>query len=548
MSQIAKTQTGGIIVWDANDWAAGLSTGVGQGGTPIIKSNKQNRTLSNIDPFRSHGFVAPGAFPAEATNSNILGGAIVAGVVSSNYTTVYGIDTGGKIHSYNQTTNTLLNSGGFPRTIAGTSPVGQDCIIYKHNSGSLTTQVFSLFYSYYNNANWDVGAYVNLTTFDDDFMSSVPTTPLDITSGDGDSTQQRTSPHIMCIGADDILYIGSGRYIHAYDGATGINGTFYSQVLSLPQGFVVTGLVKYDDQLLICGNYFTADAGSAASSGDALVYVWDYNTLDIVKVVPLKDFNVASMFIWRGQPFVITYGSIESRGQMRLKQIVGNAANKITDFNQSVVPVFRGVDSSNQVLYVNCGGNIVTVGSVLTDDGYEVNNITSMATSGGSGWFKIIPDNNLTYIASCSDGATSYKLSKYVPVASTGYQTGTYRSGFTDPIFAPGKMGRVKSVVVEYKSTVTPENSKNFILQLSTDFNQTLTTILIQTGVTGTLTKRYLVTDRPDNTALDGQPLPSFQNIALTMVWQNGLSSYIDYTMVSRVTVEYEELALLANT
>lgn len=521
-----------MIVWDENDWQAGLMQGVGTAGLPALKGNVGSRTLTAIDPYRNYGYLSPGSFPVEATNSSELAGPIIAGAISSaDSNIIYGIDAGGKIQKLTYNTNTLTTSF---HTIAGTTPIGQDCLIYRHNSGGV--QVNSLFYSYYQTVNWNVGAYISFSSFSDTYMSTTPATPLDIATAspaDGKSTDQRTQPHPLCIGADDILYIGSGRYLHAYDGATGADGTFSSRVLTLPAGFQIIGIIKYNDLLLIAGNY--------TNSGEALIYVWNYIDVDTTQVIPLKDPIVSSLFIWRGEPNAITYGSLESRGQIRLKRIVGNTAVKITDFNQSVPPVFRGVDSTGQTLHVNCGGNIVTVGDVLSDVGYKVNNITNLVVAGVSGWFKIIPDVNLTYIASASF-STTYKLSKFIPRSDTNYTTAIYRSGYVEPLFPIGMIGRVKSVMAFFKSPVTNEASKNHAIILDTDYSNASTNVIIQTSLSSPLVKRYFV----NNT---GGVLPTFISISLDMVWQNGgVSAWVDYAVVSKVIVEFEDIAIDPNS
>ena len=61
------------------------------------------------------------------------------------------------------------------------------------------------------------------------------------------SQVEKTSPHPMMVGDDDILYIGSGNYVHAYDGATGANGTFIQRFSLSPAGFVVKSFAKIEN-------------------------------------------------------------------------------------------------------------------------------------------------------------------------------------------------------------------------------------------------------------------------------------------------------------
>ncbi len=505
MAEITKNQ----IIFDESDFVPGVAK------NNAVKAvvNPSNQLCSNFDP---------------------LGGAIVSAALK-NATLAYGIDTAGKFHEYDYSANSITNAGNFPHTIAGTSPVGQDVLIYKHNSGG--SPVFTPFFSYYNNANWDVGAFINYTTLDDDFMSTVPATPLDITSSDGDDAAQRTAPHQMEIGADDILYIGSGRYLHAYDGATGTNGTFSARVLTLPQGFTITALLKSQDKLLIAGVYSgvtgTVNAQNIGSAGEAVVYVWNYIDLDITQVIPLDDPYVSAMFNWRGRPCVVTSGESEGFGTLtatKVKVINGNTAEKIAELQGTVLP--RGIDSGSRVLYINADGKIYAIGDNIKDT-YGVNQIMSCISTGSPGWIKNIVGN--TVLASGSTGSV-YALSKFTGsnyAASSRLVTCYYE------VPAPvGFKARAKSVQVEFYTAVTGAKvglgmSINYDMNAGPP-NSSLFTALVNVAVPAQ--KQY-------NQDVAGAPFHSFSSIALEMNWADvsGSSSAIQ---VSRVVVNYELVAI----
>jgi hypothetical protein len=82
---------------------------------------------------------------------------------------------------------------------------------------------------------------------DDDMMSTTAESPLAGT----DLTDGQNVEHPMVVGDDDVLYIGSGRYLHGYDGQVGNDGTFYSKVLTLPLGYIITSMQKYGTYLVI---------------------------------------------------------------------------------------------------------------------------------------------------------------------------------------------------------------------------------------------------------------------------------------------------------
>lgn len=519
---ISYNKEGGVIEFDYTDW-----NGIMPGGDVSVPANLKQITpgalyQKSIDPFRNYGLLQPGFAETSITNNNLISGAIIAAVLDAGNTYQYGIDTGGKFHQINQTTNppTITNAGNFPHTVTGTSPVGQDVLIYKHNIGG--SPVFSAFYSYYNNANWNVGRFDLSTTFADTFMSATPASPLVISSGDGDDATQINQPHSMCIGADDVLYIASGRYVHAYDGSDGTsNGTFHNKVLSLPFGFVITGMIKFNDSLLIAGNYNTATTPSTNFVGEALVYIWDYNQLDPTQVVALGDPYVSSIFMWRGLPCVITMGAIESRGFIRLKQIVSNYASEITDLPGSTAPVLRGIDGRNNLLYINMNGTILTVGDKIQTGGKKVNNICR----GGAGYIRNVP------LFGLFTSGSQYK---------SGYASSIFQSGFITPQFPIGYQGKIKSVQVYFGNAVTSDATKTFSMILYTDWGTVSATLNSLITLAVPLIKRYFL-DSSSN------PFPTFQNISLYSVWANAIT-LSDHFTISRVLIEYENTKIDPNS
>ncbi len=534
MAQITSSQ----IIFDSSDFTAGFAKNA------AIKAvfNNSNQFVANLDPFRDYGVLQPGRKPADATNSSGLAGVLVAAAIK-NASVAYGVDGGGKFHEYTFSTNTLT-TGSFPYTITGTTPIGQDCIVYKHNSSS--TPVFSVFYSYYNTTEWNVGTYVNYTgTPDHDFMSTIPASPLDITSSDGDDTNQRTFMHAMEVGADDILYIGSGRYLHAYDGANGANGTFNAKRLTLPAGFAITGLLKYKDKMLIAGVYSSVSGipstTNSASGGEALVYVWNYIDEDITEVISLDDSLVTSIFTWRGNPCVITVGESEGFGALngtKVKILTGNTAQKLAEFTGT--PTLRGVDGSSRVLYINSSGKIYTVGDNVKD-GYMVNQIMSNTNTGVGGWIK----NVITYgiLSSGSNGSSTHSVCKF---ATSNYATSASYASSYYPVPMPGTMkARTKSVVVEFATTMTSAQGE-MSLALSYDTvtgsgsggvsDQTIISSL--NTIATPIQKVYYGT-------YDSSPFVPFSSICLKVNWtENGANLNVAAPQISRVIINYEHIEI----
>jgi len=529
--QIVKSNDGGSIIFDSSDFRAGLGP---QGKFNSIQTLRQVASngfvyLSRMDPFTEYGCLYPETQPTPtATNNNSLGGAVVAFEVVDN-TIGYGIDTSGKIQSISYlSTPTISTAGGFPHTIAyaaGSTYVGQDCLLYRHNSGGTApaNSVVSLFYSAYNSNNWDVGAYVNLGTFDDDFMSSVPATPLDITSGDGDDATQRTAPHFLCIGADGVLYIGSGRYLHAYDGNVGNNGTFYSKVLTLPQGTQIMGMIKTQDKLLLNTNYYTTATGNA--SGEAIVYTWNYIDLDISQAIPLEDNYTSAIFLWKGVPTVITSGVIERNGKVKVKMISGTSTRKVADFD-GTIPAQRGVVVVNGVVTMNAGGQIITVGDKYAG-GEAVNFIAGLERTGVSGVLFYNSTNTCFTGSSYGDSFPCFNN------LSNGKGPGQVKTFSVYPDFGVNKVGRIKGIFIEYAKPLAASGTNGDMSAVLTTDNASVSSTFIANvnTIALPLVKQYA---QP----LDGSFFPQFSSVALTLSW-NAAGNGGESPGIARLWIDY---------
>jgi len=518
-----KNSKGGIIKWGADDWHKGLGAGGSFSATNYLQQTQADGflSLSKIDPFRFYGSVCPGYYSGATASGGSLAGVISAGAFYDN-TTAYLVDAGGKIHSYNVSTNTLSSAGSFPHTITGTTPVGQDGIIYRHKI-TATTYSTSFFYSYYNSLNWNVGVYSGFSTFDDTFMSGTIDTPrLDITTAspaDGKDVDQRTAPHPMEIGADGVLYIGSGRYVHAYDGNAGTAGTFSSRVLTLPLGFQIVAMKKLQNIFLITGNYYN----QANSTGEALLYTWDYVSSDITSVVSLEDNSVSSLFLWNGAPTVTTYGVTARNGGNKIKMISGNSVTKLADFD-GTAPANRGIVVINDIIYLNAGGKIIAMGDKYKKS-YDINHLYSTSQQGTSGAL-LWTDLQQGFVASA--GVTPCLN---IMQSSNGTGDGNLKTFYFDPEFDYMKIGRVKSVTVKYYGLCTA-GAGTMSLQLFTDNSSTSSLVINALDTVALpLQKRYSQTTA-------GAPLPSFSTVALSLVWPTVGASPV----VSTVELEYELL------
>lgn len=542
-------QGGGTVTYDSADWRAGLMPQGLFSSTQNLKYTGINgfSTITAIDPFTVYGILSPGTAPsAHATNSGQLSGVVTAVEVTDN-STALAVDAGGRVQqmTISGSAVSITSAGIYPHTIAyaaGSTYVGQDGILYRHNSGGTTAadSKVSFFYSAYNSNNWDVGALVNLATFDDDFMSSVPASPLDISSGDGDDPTQRTAQHPLEIGADGILYIGSGRYVHGYDGNTGANGTFYSKVLTLPQGTEIIAMLKFKDIFLIACNYYSNGAATSSGrsgTGKALLYTWDYTSLDIIDVVDLEDFTVSALFAWKGTPTVITNGPSSSNGGNKVKVITGNTVTEVSSFD-GTAPINRGIVVSSGIIYINSGGKIISVGDKFNKSNPSVvNNLALLGTTGLSGvlfYNEIITKINLT--GSSSSGGSNHVINNI----NNGKGTASCKLPLFSPNFPAGKIGRLKFVEIEYYQPLS-ENVTNgsFTLTIDTDSGTTNNPIITNIStVSFPLIRRY-------TRNIYNETLPRFSMFEVNMSWVT--SGGGNSPTIVKVTVDFDDELEITN-
>lgn len=536
MPQISSSKEGAVITYSAEDFIQGLSINGAFNGpsftSPAI--GKGAEQIRNVNPFTSYGVLQPGRGATNVTgNSNLLGVVNSGTVQGSSF--AYLLDGGGRISQYNYTNQTITAAGAITHTITGTSPIGQDVLVYKHNISS--TPGYSVFYSYYNNSQWNVGAYLNLVTMTDTYMSTVPATPL--ANADSQATNQLTAPHCLEVGSDDILYIGSGNYVHAYDGGTGADGTFTARVLTLPLGFTIVGLRKYQDILEIAGNYNTDSTNNIG--GQALIYQWNYLDLEITQAIDLEDPYVTSLFLWKGVPWVTTVGEIEGRGINKLKSLYGNTVKLETTFDLTP-PINRGVDASSDVLLINCGGKIIQLGDQYTGKLEPINHIVSPVTTGISGWVKNLGTNssgtNYGLIASSAtafSGGTN-SLSTFL---TNWNASALYLTPYQEIPIPAGKKARLINIIMENFRTYT---LGDITFTVYYNFGSLQSFIFANTAtLAAPLTKQY----KYDSS---GNPLKSCTNIGFQLNWSGLATTSSAPPAFSKISFVFEYLDLSANT
>ena len=301
------------IIWDGDDWLKGkaeqFETAVGNAGImPGLTA------MQNVNPFYKLGSITTSYKTIDIDDDEDLSEAQKSGKVYREGFIATSFD-GNLVRTDLTTSITVpqLDTGTtdgvtWPYGINSSSAncTGEDTAVYNSNVSSTSTNTF--FFSWKDDTTgsetWNVGRYDGVNgTIDDDFMSTVPTG-----SGDFDDTNYEL-PHPLEVGDDDVLYIGDGRYVHAYDGGQGTNGTFFEEVLTLPAGYVITAFGRVTDYLVVFAYKSNFVSGSNSYlQGTSKAFFWDYLNLDPTYIFDLNDNYVSEAVTFNSTVACFTRG------------------------------------------------------------------------------------------------------------------------------------------------------------------------------------------------------------------------------------------------
>lgn len=521
------------IIYDQEDFLAGYSLQGGIASGNVVKAGKGFNWGQNITNTRYLGYITTCPSPTSPTDSALVTTPVVASIKAYDVTagSCDYLLTGstGTLHvlSTLAVTPVIQNGASYPHAIdhAHTAEIGCDLIAYRHNLlGTLTN---SIFYSFRDNTDWDVGCVKNndnvSIAFDDDFMSTVPATPL----AGGYLTYGKDYPHPMAIGTDGNLYIGSGRYLHCYEGTNGTNGTFLANVLTLPSNFVITCFEKQGELLLI-GGFYSVKGGFITDGGRAAIFVYNYLDQVISQEIPIDDEYLATLFIWNGQVAGVTTGELGIRGNTRVRVLNGTNFEQVAEFNTLVdpnsntnfLPAYHGgVDYVAKQLLINCGGTVYAVAMPYDTSKYEVTNPYKVAVGNGS----VVSNRGASGIWVSGAGCPF----KFV----TGFNTGTFETNAATPGFTGYNKARIKGITVFFKGVFA--NGRTFEGNVITDEGSQ--TFCSENTLTGDRVKKYLKTTT-------GVPFNDFTFLYLQLNWTGAGTT--EGAIIDRIEIEIEPITI----
>lgn len=524
--------SGNRIIYDGQDWMASVSSTyrASLDGLAQRVDNKLTNAIA-FDPFRAVGFLSPAPNPTDVTTVSAISDYLMGSCIAFEGSTRYGYFIGfdGKLQRMELSTQTMSNAGNWPHQTTGAGiETGLDCVTYKLNvAGTLTSCVLWSWVD--SGGTWNVGLFnTSAGTFDDDFMSTVPASPL--------SPSGNTRPHPMVIGSDDIVYIGDGNKLHAYDGQTGANGTFSDTVLLLESDMIITSISKTEDGLAIFAykNQTASVIADITSGTEAKCYMWDYLSNDPIRVISLDDDVVTCSGVFKNSLYCITSGAAPVREiggtsrYGRLRVFNGASFDVVTTFNGNP-PTKNGSIVINDSIQWLSDGNLYAFGSPL--EGITAGlNVLAKFTGTSNGVLVALP-GTLGRV-SASTGATTSGGLQYL---SSNYSDQTFvTTAPAVPLFSPGKKGRVLAVTVFFGKTSS--GGRSLTMGLAKENASTMEFINnVKTIDSTNQIYRYKFTS--SNTQID----TTFQDLRLYADYGTG-DGATDAPIPAMVIVEFEEV------
>ena len=508
------------IIFDVNDWLGGMIAPIATGTGAIRILGEQGHAFhSNYNPVDSvhdiPGVAASGPGNTDLTNvdSNSPLSIIIDGVVdgTSSVNKAYGLN-GSQVEEWNTSSDALTVSGGtFPHAI---TPHGHSslstfgCQLVPYNQSDTR----KLFYSWSDGTDWDVGTFDYTSTFDDDFMSTVPTTPIagaDLTDGD-------SVPHpLFRSSQDDLLYMGSLRYVHYYDG---LNNTFTSQAFDMGSGWRCIGFQETQYDLVI----FAGESTSTTNEVNRCrAFFWDQSRpSSAYKILDIDAYRISAPFRYKGT--IGCFGTGPDNSEY-IYLYDGNEFVKVAEYDGAGnLPVNGGVIVNNGLLKFMAGGKIYSWGkykNLLPPP----TNPYHIATLGGTG-------NGLCKQLFANRVYMSSEAGELVKFANFGQGSVATRTAY--PNFPKGMKGKVKQVDVEFAQTTTAAKDT-----VDIDLQEDLTVVnLVSSFTSATQTKMKFLRDE------NGNPFKVLTGLSAILTWNAGAAS-TDSPAIKRITVWYDPVS-----
>ncbi len=527
MPKITKSQ----IIYDEADWLAGLHP---QNGSRTIpqKFGKFAAQEYSFNPFINLGYASNGYLNTSITNNSVIKTRLVAKTQDDNDSDFYALEDRNLLHRIDNY-NTAANNDYFPHEIvsaAGNAPTRKCFDICKYVIGTTV----HYFYSYRGQSGGaaDIGRFTPDSTFDDDYMSTIPTGAAYV------AFSHLTGDRSYCpliVGHDDVLYAGGQNYVAAYDGPT---DTLTPQALTLETRYNIVDFAKYPSRSLVI---------FAQGDGNCRAYFWDYLSNDPYDIKDIGDFDIMGAFEYKGTVGCVTRGR---DGFIKIKIYDGSDFKDLARFSDSPLgrelsgPVPGGIFvDDNEIWIYMCSqregivyryGNNFGLKNVLhapvKGDVYVSDGVTyypGIITKGRDNEM-IISAGKLYYEE--TDGAnTEYlDLSKY---STEGY----WYSDLTDIGY---ERIQITGITIYFADEFT--GGRTIQLSLKDRYNTYTISGLNPLGTVTTTNRIYRA--KPINYT-GGTPIPPLDGIGLNLYWGQGAGSSVT-PIINKVVLDYKPVPI----
>jgi len=345
------------------------------------------------------------------------------------------------------------------------------------------------YYSYNYTTGADVGKFDG-STYDDDFMSTVPT--------DG-TTLQSDVPHPLLAAGNDVLYIGNGYYISSYSAT---NNTFTEAALDLPDDFYTVDLEWANNRIYIAANRFwssdnefsftKANPGGSIFIWDGASPSWEYE---------IKTTEITALFVKNGIVFVFRRDP-DSTARYKLGYISGTQIVDVATFADKGPNYYQVTEYSNFIIWVSPeSGKIYAWGAVDK----------SLPTL----FFQLAHSDYDTKVGGLASPfgtpmIASYQSSKYKIAKFYDYTTDCYWKSLLFDVTGDGRKSMIDKIVFNFKKMGT---GSRVDWTLRNDNGVALKTGTISYSGDGTATQKI------------SYPKIKTENFRIELDWSNGSTS-----------------------
>jgi len=418
------------IIWDREDFLAGY---VPDPSAAFSWSETGAAVMINIETFGASGVgtILPGGNPTSVGTVN------TAVLVSADFdhSASFAYLLGADLHQFDVSSDTLTKNATWPHTMTHGSTTGGgtlgQIVLYR------TATAKAMFYSFATGTLTDVGVYdIDNNGFDDDFMSTIPSSPGTMTAGFM-APLLATSDDRLLMGT----YVANQGKIHSYKAS---NNTRETNVLNLPFFMEPVGMVEEENGFDTV--IFATSARGTNRRGRAKAFWWSIDRpASWYKASPIPDDECSAPFVFMGTVGCFTRSrtsSVSSSTKTSVLRIFEDG-RWIPKFHWGgSLPAINGVEIQDNTVVWNSDGKIYRWGPRWNK--YPIATFQETAGSGStSGLLK-----------SLSNATTAYKLYISSGTGTSGienfgqFNTASWQGGSAAPKFPFGKKGKVTGVQV----------------------------------------------------------------------------------------------------